>query len=90
MQLGLGHKFSYVQHQEIPCEMAGGITPCKNVLAEKRVIPPYSEVVMKGKIHRDDAPEYGVLVGQKQFMEKKVLGVARTLVRRQGRVVPVG
>ena len=47
-----------VQHKEIPCIMLAVETSCRLVLAEERIILPYSHcyIIVKGKTHNEKAP----------------------------------
>ena len=79
-----------IQDQEIPCEIEEGIGRTVKVVAgENRTIPALSEVIIQGLAHHQQAPKYGMVAGQKKFQEHHGLGVARALVKRRGRAVPV-
>ena len=54
------------------------------------VIPARTEMVIEGTIAGHERPlTTGMISGKAQFMKKRQLGVAATLARRQGRIVPV-
>ena len=78
-----------INEQESPCTMNGGNRRHRVIIADNRQVPAYSEAIVEGWLHQDDAPSVGLVTGQKQFQDRVGLGVARTLVNRRGRRIPV-
>ena len=81
-----------IDGQEIKCRVPLlSEVPTVEVKAVKSYsIPARTEMVIKGRIEEEaETMTTGMLTGIPKFMRKRQVGVAATLARRRGKVVPV-
>ena len=86
------HNVLEVDGQEIRCRVPLlNDIPTEDVRAVRTcVIPARTEMVIEGQLGEGTRTlATGMLTGLPKFMERRQLGVAATLARRRGRVVPV-
>ena len=82
-----------ISQTKVPCDMNHLYRPRRVARISTRsptVIPPRSEVIIPGIVHRrPDGTTTGIIRPQQQFLEKHGLGVATVFVEQQQNSVPV-